>query len=326
MNKTRWGIIGTGHIAGKFAEGLTYLEDAELVAVGSRAQETADRFGEEWRVPRRHASYRALAEDPDVDVVYVATPHVFHMDNTILCMESGKPVLCEKPLAINARQVRRMIACARERGLFLMEAMWSRFIPGTRKLCDLLEEKAVGQVQMVKADFCFRSGWDPEGRLLNPEMGGGGLLDVGCYTISFASMVYGGPPEEVGGLADIGETGVDEQAGMVLRQADGSLSVLTCAVRTRTPSEAWIFGTEGMIHVHSPFFRPSQLTVRRGDGEQQMELPHEGNGYNYEAAEVSRCLREGLTESPDMTLDESLTIMLTMDRLRQQWGLEYPTE
>jgi len=326
MEPVKWGIIGAGAIAGSFAEGLSFVRDAELVAVGSRAQDTADKFGEQWDIPHRHDSYEKLARDPDVDVVYVATPNTFHRDNSILCMKAGKAVLCEKPFAMNARQAEQMVACARQEGVFLMEAMWMRFLPAIAKLCDLVEEGAIGELRMVKADFCFRIGWEPQSRWLSPELGGGGLLDVGCYLLSLTSLLLGEPPDDVVSLAHIGETGVDEQAAMVLRYPEGQLALLTCAVRANTPHEAVLVGTEGRIRVHHPFWHPSTLTLSAGGKEEIIEAPYEGNGYNYEAEEVIRCLRASEKESETMPLEESLAILRLMDRIRAQWGLTYPSE
>ena len=324
-DKVRWGILAPGSIARSFAEGLSALPDAELTAVGSRAQERADAFGDRFGVPHRHGSYADLAADPDVDVIYVATPHSAHKDATLLCLEAGKAVLCEKPFAINAAEAEAMIRAARDRKLFLMEAMWTRFFPAVAKVREWLAQGAVGRVQMVIADFGFCAGVDPEGRLFNLELGGGGLLDVGVYAVSFASMVLGGPPAEVSGLAHLGETGVDELGGMVLKMAAGSLAVLYTAVRATTPQEAHILGTEGRIHIPTPFWRPPVAVLFRED-EERVELPAEGNGYNYQAAEVMRCLRGGRLESDIMPLDESLSVMQTLDRIREQWGLKYPME
>ncbi|MCK4375938.1 MAG: Gfo/Idh/MocA family oxidoreductase [Candidatus Brocadiae bacterium] len=327
MQKIRWGILGTGSIAQKFALGLSFLEDAELRAVGSRAQQTADAFAEKWDIPHRHASYAALAQDPDVDVVYVATPHPMHKGNSILCMRAGKAVLCEKPLTINARQAEEVIACAQERGVFLMEAMWTRFLPAICRLRELLADGALGEVRMLKADFCFRSGWEPEARLFNPELAGGGLLDVGIYPLALASMVFGGPPAGVTGMAHIGETGVDEQAAMLLRYDGGRLAVLTCGIRAAMPHEAYVIGTERWIRIHSPFWKTTGLTLGVIDRDEEViELPYEGNGYECEAAEVHRCLRAGKLESDIMPLEESLSIVRTMDELRAQWALTYPME
>lgn len=325
--KIRWGILSTGRIAASFARGLAALDDAELVAVGSRKARTAEKFAEEFHIPHRHACYADLASDPDVDAIYVATPHVFHKEGSLLCLRAGKAVLCEKPFAINAAEAEEVVAAARETGCFLMEAMWTRFLPAIAKVRELLAEGAIGQVRLLRADFCFRAGWEPQGRLLNPALGGGGLLDVGVYTVSLASMVFGAQPSRLASLAHIGDTGVDEQAALVLGYDAGQLAVLTCAIRTSTPHEAQIFGTEGSIRIHHPFWHATRLTVHAGGTEPtEMELPYPGNGYTCEAAEVARCLREGALESPIMPLDETVAILGTLDRIRAQWGLRYPTE
>jgi len=325
VDPINWGILGTGSIAKKFAAGLTALSDAKLVAVGSRKQETADAFADEFDVPNRHASYEALADDPDVDVIYVATPHTFHKASSILCLEAGKAVLCEKPFTINAAEAEELIGVARERGVFLMEAMWSRFLPTLCKARELLAEGAIGEPRMLAADFGFRAGVDPERRLFNPALGGGALLDVGVYCVSLASMVFGGPPARIASLATLGETGVDEQSAFILGHDNGELAVLYTAVRTQTGHEARIMGTEGHIHIPA-FWHATGLTLSSGGEQKQIDAPFEGNGYNYEAAEVMECLRAGRRESDVMPLDETLSIMQTLDRIREQWGLKYPME
>jgi predicted dehydrogenase len=323
----RWGILGTGNIAKQFARGLSVLPDAQLVAVGSRSVETADAFGDAFDVPRRHASYAALAEDPEVDVIYVSTPHPLHAPNTILCLEAGKPVLCEKPFAINAREAESMIAVARRKNLFLMEAMWTRFLPAVAKAREWVDQGRIGEVRMIAADFGFRAGWDEESRLLNREMGGGALLDVGIYPVSLASFFLRRQPTRISGLADIGATGVDEQAAVVLGYDKGELAVLYTAVRTNTPQDAHILGNEGAIRLDPPFWKGTQATLTiHGQDAETVELPYDGNGYNCEAAEVMRCLREGRLESDVMPLDETLAIMRTLDRIREGWGLRYPAD
>lgn len=322
----RWAILGTGNIAHQFARGLAATPDARLVAVGSRTAEKAAAFGDEFRVPRRHGSYEALAADGEVDAVYVSTPHPFHAANSLLLLEHGRAVLCEKPFAINAGEAQAVIGAARRRGVFLMEAMWTRYLPAVVRARELIAEGAIGQVRMVQADFGFRAGVNPKGRLFDPALGGGALLDVGIYVLSVASMVLGPHPEQVTSATTLGQTGVDEQSAMVLRYPGGQLAVLSCAVRTSTPVEARFLGTDGMILLHSPFYKCGALTVKRGGAEEQIDLPLEGNGYNYEAAEVGRCLRAGLLESPAMPLDETLALMELMDGIRAQWGLTYPME
>jgi predicted dehydrogenase len=326
MKKIRWGILSTGWIAKKFAEGLSVLPDAEIVAVGSRAQETADAFGDEYGVPHRHASYEALVGDPDVDVIYIGTPHPFHKDNAILSLEAGKAVLLEKPFTINAGEAEEVIALAREKGLFLMEAMWSRYIPIIVKLRELLAEGAIGEVRMLTADLGFRSEFDPKSRLFNPDLGGGALLDVGIYPISFASMVLG-TPSRIVSMAHLSQTGVDEQAGIVFGYDGGQLAVLHTALQTSTVIEATVMGTEGKIRVHPAWFYGKTLTLSiEGRDDEVISLPHEGNGYNFEAAEVNERLREGKLESDVMPLDETLAIMQTLDAIRAQWDFKYPME
>ena len=325
-DRVRWGVLGPGGIARRFATGLQAVKDADLVAVGSRAKETADAFGDEFQIPRRHVGYDELANDGEVDVIYVATPHVFHMENTLLCLEAGKAVLCEKPFAMNAAQSQIMIDKARETDLFLMEAMWTHFRPAITKVRELVADGAIGEVRQVKADFCFRGDWNPEARHLNLALGGGGLLDVGVYCIAFAQMVYDREPRAVTGFADLVETGADGQAAMVLSYDDGAFAVLTCAVRTSSPHEAYVLGTEGYIRIPHSFWKSDRLVLVKGDEEEKFVYDLLGNGFGYEAQEVGHCLRAGERESSIMPLEKTMAIQRTMDRLRGQWGLKYPME
>lgn len=325
--KIRWGILGTGTIAATFAKALKSLPEAKLIAVGSRAAETADKFAKTFRIPHRHPSYEELANDPDVDVVYVATPHPFHMENTILCLNAGKAVLCEKPFEINAGRTKQMINTARDRKVFLMEAMWTRFLPVIAQVRDWLGREAIGQVRILQADFGFTGDWTPEHRLLNPQLAGGALLDIGVYVVSLASMVFGRPPAKIASLAQMGQTGVDEQAAMIFRYDDGQLAVLSCAVKTQTPQQAVIAGTKGTIKIHSPFWCATTATISiEGKKEQKVKMPHRCNGFEYEAQEVMQCLRAGKLESDCLPLDETLEILKTMDQIRGYWPLKYPME
>ncbi|MBS3735038.1 MAG: Gfo/Idh/MocA family oxidoreductase [Phycisphaerae bacterium] len=324
---TRWGILATGSIAHQFAQGLADADGAELIAVGSRSADKAEAFGREFAVPNRHGSYEALARDEDVDVVYIATPHPQHKPNALLCIAQGKAVLCEKPFTVNAGEAGEVVAAARDAGVFCMEAMWTRFLPALAETRRLIADGAIGDVRMVRADFGFRCDWDPQSRLLKADLGGGGLLDVGVYCVSLASMVFGGAlPQRAAGLAAIGATGVDEQAGYVLDYGDGRLAVLASAVRTDTPKAAEILGTEGRIELAPPFFKSECLTLATGGKSRTIKAKLRGNGYNYQAEEVARCFAEGLAESPIMPLDETLTVMETLDTLRRQWNLSYPME
>jgi predicted dehydrogenase len=321
-----WGILGTGAIAHKFALGLAALDYADLVAVGSRSAGGAREFAEEFSVPHRHADYESLAEDEDVDVVYVATPNPFHREHCLLCLRGCKAVLCEKPFALNAAQAEEVIGEARQRELFLMEAMWTRFLPVMGVVRGWIADGAVGEVRMVTADFGFRAEFAPEGRLFDLHLGGGSLLDVGVYTLSLASMVLGPNPTSVESAAHLGESGVDEQAAFILKYAGGQLAVLSSAIRTQTPHQARIIGTEGIVEIDPDFHSTKSATLRAGGRTEGVELPLEGNGFNYEAAEVGRCLREDALESQIMPLDETLGIVRIMDRIRGAWGLTYPSE
>lgn len=323
--RIRWGIIGTGKIAKRFAEGLRRLPEAELWAVGSRSGETAEAFGAAYGVARRYAGYEAVAADPAVDVVYVATPHVYHREHSLLALRHGKAVLCEKPFALNAREAEEVVAFARARGLFVMEAMWMRFVPVMDELSRLLAERAIGDVRLLTADFGFRADVGPGHRLLDPALGGGALLDLGVYPVSLASMLWGAP-QRLGGLAQLAPTGVDEQAAVVLDYG-GPMAVLYAGIAVDSPVEALLMGTGGSLRLHRRFHHASRLTLSRpGREDEVFERPVEGNGLHYQAAEVMRCLREGRPESDRMPLDETVSILRTLDALRAQWGVRYPGE
>lgn len=323
---TRWAILGAGNIARKFAEGLGALPEAELLAVGSRSQDKADAFATQFGIARRYDSYEALVADPDIEIVYVATPHPQHRPHSQLCLNAGKAVLCEKPFAVNAAEAAETIELARRRGLFLMEAMWTRFLPIHAQVREWLAVGAIGEPRLLTADFGFRGGWNPDGRLLNPALAGGSLLDVGIYCIAYASMVFGCQPTKITGLPGIGETGVDEQAAFVLGYDRGELALLASAVRTSTPHLARIDGTEGRITAPA-FWHGTQATLERpGQEPETVELPLAGNGYNYQAAEAMACLAEGRLESDRMPLDETVANLQIADELRRQWGLRYPFE
>jgi predicted dehydrogenase len=322
----RWGILSTGNIAHSFTRGLRAVKDAQIVAVGSRSQKSADDFGKEFNIPHRYATYEALAADPDVDAIYIGTPHPMHFENALMCIRAGKAVLCEKPFTMNARELETLIREARAHKVFLMEAMWTRFTPVMGRIRQLLSEGALGDVRMLLADFCFRADFNPKHRLFDPALGGGALLDVGIYPVSFSFMVFGAP-QELQSSATMGETGVDEIATMLFRYSNGQHAQLSCGSRVQSPMDASILGTKGMIRIAVPWWKPQQFTIQYpGKDPEVVNLPFIANGYEYEAIEVNRCLHEGMTESPIMPLDESLTIMRTLDSIRAQWGLTYPAD
>ncbi|MEM7020485.1 MAG: Gfo/Idh/MocA family oxidoreductase [Pseudomonadota bacterium] len=324
--KTRWGILSTGRIAGEFAEALQQLDGAVLHAVASRQQQTADDFAAKYGASVAHPSYEDLANDINVDVIYVATPHSMHYENTLLCLEAGKHVLCEKPFAVNTEQTLVMIEAAQRKQQFLMEAMWMRFIPLIQEIRRRIEAGDIGDVRMIQADFGYRVPVNPEGRLFNPALAGGALLDIGIYPIAFSAMFLG-EPSDVVSLSTLGETGVDEQSAYALKHARGQLSMLSSAIRTETSQSAWVFGTHGKIHLASQFWKAQEMTIYvNGQSPEQVSMPYVGNGYQFEAQEVMDCLNAGKLESDIMPHTESIALMRTMDRIRTQWGLRYPME
>jgi predicted dehydrogenase len=318
--------MGTGGIAGVFAQGLTALSDAELLAVGSRTHEKGDAFAQTFSVERVYGSYEELVQDKDLDVIYVATPHSEHHKNVKLALEAGKHVMCEKAFTINEREAQELIDLAGSRKLFLMEAMWSRFLPAYQRLRELLDEKVIGNASMLTADLGFCAPRKTANRLFDLSLGGGALLDAGVYPVSLSSFIFG-EPEEVTGLMTPGKTGVDERSSMVFRHKRGQISTIYTSIIAQTPGEALIFGTKGSIRIHHPVFCPRKITVSiQGTFDKVIDVPFEGNGYQYEAAEVMACIREGKLQSDIMPLKETLSVMRTMDRIRKLWGLTYPND
>jgi len=325
--KIRWGIIGTGHIANKFANALSILPEAELLAVASRDKKTANIFAEKYNIPRAYASYEELASDNDIDAVYIGTPHAFHLGNSVLCMKKGKAVLCEKSITINAAEAKEIVRVAREENVFLMEAMITRHVPLIKKVLKWIENGKIGEVRMVKASQCSRGTFPPGARHLTPELGGGSLLDVGVYVISFASMIFKKAPTEVVGLSHIGEWGSDEQGAAILKYNNGEIADLSFALKTAAVNEAYIFGTDGYIKLNDLFTVPTKASLFIDKKEVEIiEEPIIGNVLSYEAEEVMRCLQEGKKESPFMPLDESVQIMEIMDKIRKPWNLVYPND
>jgi len=308
-----WGLIGTGGIAHAFAADLTFTDSGRAAAVGSRDMDSANRFADEFGIPNRHASYEALVADPDVDVVYVATPHPMHHPNALLALRAGKPVLVEKAFTMNAVEAQELVAVARTEGLFLMEAMWTRFLPHIAVIRRLIGEGALGDIVTVTADHGQWFAHDPEFRLFAPELGGGALLDLGVYPVSFASMVLG-TPDRIVTLVDPAFTGVDGQTSMLFGYASGAQAVLTCTLSAKSPTRGAIVGTDARIEIDGEFYAPTSFTLISRTGERtHFEASHEGRGLWHQADEVARCLHEGLLESPLMPLDESISIMQTMD-------------
>jgi len=317
----RWGILSTGGIAATFVDDLRLLPDAVITAVGSRTEEAAKQFAATHGIPTAHGSWRALAEDPEVDVVYVATPHSGHVAATMTVLDAGKAALTEKPVALDVAQATELFAAARERDLFLMEAMWTRFNPVVQRALELVASGAIGRVTSVSADFGFLAPDDETHRLHARALGGGALLDLGIYPATIAHLFLG-PPDEIRAWADLGPQGTDRNTAMILGYASGALASLTCSLVSATPWLAVVAGTHGRIELPSVMC-PQHLTLHRGGSAEVIDLSYRGKGYHFEAAEVNRCLREGLTESPTMPHAESLAVLTTLDRVRAQIGVTY---
>jgi predicted dehydrogenase len=314
----RWGILGTGGIARTFVADLRLTDSGVAVAVGSRSQGSADRFADEFGIADRHAGYESLAADPDVDMIYVATPHPMHHDNAILALRAGKPVLVEKPFTMNAAEAQDIVRVARESGLFAMEAMWTRFLPHVAVIRDWVAQGELGDLVTVTADHGQWFAEDPNFRLFAPELGGGALLDLGVYPVSFASMILG-KPSRIATMIDPAFTGVDAQTSMLFGYHSGAQAVLTCTLRAQSPTRAAIVGTQARIEVEGDFYAPATVTLipRRGNPT-RVESVHEGRGLWHQADEVARRLAAGDLESPLMPLDETVSIMETMDAVLAQ--------
>lgn len=328
--KVRWGILATGGIAATFTEALLSLpEDAEVVAVGSRTAESAKTFAERYGIPRAYGTWAELAADEEVDVVYVATPHSAHRAAAGLCLEAGKAVLCEKAFTLNSREARELVGLARERGLFLMEAMWTYCNPLIRHLLALVEDGVIGEVRHVGANFGFHADFPPEHRMRDPQLGGGALLDLGVYPVSFAQLLLG-EPDTVEAWAQLTPERVDAATGIVLGWNDGALATLACGFTADIGAAASIAGTGGRIEIPDGFFNAERFVIHR-DGVEPVTVrlaevseDHDRGSMRHEAAEVMRALRAGETESPLVPLEGSLSIMRTLDRLRERIDVRYP--
>ncbi|MFF0554879.1 Gfo/Idh/MocA family protein [Streptomyces sp. NPDC004266] len=326
-NRTvRWGILATGGIAERFTADLLTLDGAEVVAVASRAEASAKAFAERFGIPRAYGEWAGLFADEDVDVVYVATPHHAHRAAAGLALEAGKAVLCEKALTLNAREAEELVTLSRDRGLFLMEAMWMYCNPLVRRIAELVRDGAIGEVRTVQADFGIAGPFDAGHRLRDPAVGGGALLDLGVYPVSFAQLLLG-EPSAVHAHARLSPEGVDLNTGMLLGWDSGASALLSCSLEADTPLTASVTGTKGRIDVPRGFFFPERFTLLR-DGAEPEEYVNEDDPHSlrHEAAEVMRCLRGGGTESPLVPLDGSLAVMRTLDAVRDRIGVRYPAE
>lgn len=327
MNATdapcRWGILGPGNIAERFAAATRGLPQAQLRAVASRDPARAAAFANRFSIPVHYGSYEALANDPTVDAIYIATPHAFHQEHTLLCLDTRKPVLCEKPLAISQVQSRRMIDTARSQRTFLMEAMWTRFLPATLKALQLLQAGEIGELKYLRADFGTLFKFDPSSRIFDLELGGGSLLDVGVYPL-FLALLFFGPPDEVKSFAHLCSTGADDTMNALLFYKQGRIANILSSVLANTPLTAEIIGTEGTLTFNRPWYKTQSLTLCRNSGApQNVPAPYDGNGLQFEIQEVMDCLAQNRLESALMPLDLSMSMARVSDEIRAQWAIRH---
>lgn len=312
----RWGILSTGGIARTFTKDLAHVDEGVAVAVGSRSFDSANAFADEFDIPHRYGSYEELVGDPDVDAIYVGTPHPMHHDKAILALEHGKHVLVEKAFTVTAAEAREVVDVARRKGLFAMEAMWTRFLPSVVAIRELIARGELGEIVSVEADHGQWFDPDPSFRLFAPELGGGALLDLGVYPVSFASMILGSPNRIVA-LWDPAFTGVDAQTSMLFGYESGAQAILTCTLRARSATRACVTGEQARIEIDGSFYSATAFSLIDRDGAiRRFDFPREGRGLLYEAQEVARCVEAGFLESPIMPLDETISIMETMDSVR----------
>ena len=321
-NLIRWGILGCGKIAHKFAQDLLTVSNARLEAVASRSLAKSEKFGERYKAHTSYDAYLSLCTDPSVDVIYIATPHAFHFEHSMLCLQHSKAVLCEKPFALNSQEVQQMIALAQKKNVFLMEAMWTLFLPHFQYVLNLIASNELGAITHLKADFGYPFDFDPNSRIYNRSLGGGSLLDIGIYPV-MAALSMLGVPDKIEATAQMSSTGVDESCSMQFEYKNDICAALFSSVVDRTNTEAILTFEKGTVKIHSRFHQPSHVTVTKGKKliEKEFEVPT--NGYNYEAEHVSTLLLDGVKESPVMTFDRSLQLIQTLDQIRDKIGLTY---
>lgn len=319
----QWGILGAGRIAEKFATALQATERAEVYAIASRELSRSREFAGRYQAARYYGSYDELVTDPEVDIIYIATPHAFHCEQTLLCLRNKKAVLCEKPMALNYQQTSKMVAVARQQQVFLMEGMWSRFMPAINKAKELIDAGSIGTLQHIHCDFGFAAPFDPQGRLYNKALGGGSILDVGVYAVFLASYLLG-EPTSIQSNSRLTVTGVDEYSNIILQYPEGQTAHLFTSINLQTPICASLLGSKGRIELPAPWYKTTDLTLLLPSGEkQQLHFPHDSNGFEHEILEVTDCLDKGFQECPAMPLDFSLLLSKIMDALLQQAGVQY---
>ncbi|MBI1768592.1 MAG: Gfo/Idh/MocA family oxidoreductase [Bacteroidetes bacterium] len=329
MKEVKWAILGCGKIARKFASDLQLVKNAKLIAVAAREQSHADNFAKDFPVKYKHASYQSLVENPDVDVVYIATPHAFHHEHTLLCLSHEKAVLCEKAFALNAREAREMIAFAKSKHLFLMEAFWTKFLPHYGLIKNMIEQGKIGRVQSVIANFGFIPTPPVAPRLYDPKLGGGSLLDIGVYTVFLALDILGKPDGVMASMTPSSQ-GTDSQCAIQFSYGSGAFAQLFCSFNSNLSTGADIAGDKGRIRLTQRFLGPTtEIEYYPGIVDSRELIPFErakGNGYEYEAQHVTDCLLNNLKESPIVKHADTLLLMETLDRVRTEAKIHYPAD
>ena len=323
--KFSWGILGPGGIAQAFANDLALLQGHTIAAVGSRSLENAQKFAATFG-GAAYGSYEELVADPSIDAIYVATPHPAHHDNVILALNAGKPVLCEKPFAVNAHEAQAMIDAAARNGVALMEAMWARFLPHYAKVREIVESGVLGPILSIHADHGQRLADQGIARLIEPALAGGALLDLGIYPVSFAHMIVG-TPVQISSTAVMTDKGVDAQTSMIFTYQDGAQAVLTTTMIEQTPCRAVVAGLNGWLEIDRTFYNPAAMRVVLNDGT-TTEYPntYKGHGLREQAEVFKQLVRSGKLESEILTWKATVEIMTTLDTVREQIGLKYPFE
>ncbi|MBR4891487.1 MAG: Gfo/Idh/MocA family oxidoreductase [Clostridia bacterium] len=320
----RWGIVGPGKIANKFADAIKNVEGAELIAVASRLKERGQEFADKHNVPMVFESYEKMSESSDVDAVYVATPHPFHKSCAELFLNAKKHVLCEKPVCVNEVEAVELMEYAKNNGVFLMEAMWTRFLPAINETLKIVQSGEIGDIRGVKADFCYSMPYNAQSRVYNPDLAGGALLDVGVYCLNFAAIFLGDEVEDIISMSDV-NYGVDCQTNVLLKYSNGRIASLSSAVNVRKPNTGYIYGTKGFISLPN-FYAAQEIIVNVNNSERRILKPFMGNGFEEEIIEACSCIRDGKMQSNIMPMKESIRIMKQMDLIRNQIGLRYPFE
>ncbi|APD07652.1 inositol 2-dehydrogenase [Flavobacteriaceae bacterium UJ101] len=317
-----WGIIGLGKIATKFAYDLQLSETSTLYAVASRSIEKAKDFAKNYNAITYYDSYEALANNPEIDVIYIATPHPFHFENTMMCLQKGKAVLCEKPIGMNRSQTQTMIQEAKKQQVFLMEGIWTRFIPATEKVLELIENDTIGTVNFIRADFGFTGNFSQESRVYNKKLGAGSLLDIGIYPI-YLSLLILGIPTEIKAMARMTHTDVDSYCSMLFDYSNTAKANLESTIEAQTPTEAYIYGSKGTLKLHTRFHHTQKLSLIQNEQETLLDIPYIGNGYFHEIEEVNHCILKGYTESAKLPLSLSYNLSTLLDKVREKIGLNY---